>query len=65
MLVFINGIKHTIFKNARYTNMKENVICNQEKIQSLETDPQSDPDIVIGRKGLLNYYYEYVKENRR
>lgn len=34
--------------------MKKNVTCNQEKIQPLEADPQSDPDVGIGRQGLLN-----------
>lgn len=41
--------------------MKENVTYNQEKIQPLEADPQSDPDIGIGREGLLNQYYKCVK----
>ena len=43
--------------------MKKNVTCNQEKIQPLEADPQSDPDVGIGRQGLLNQYYECVKES--
>lgn len=45
--------------------MKENVTCNQEKIQSLEADSQSDPGVEIGRQGLLNFYYECIKENER